>query len=136
MQRSPLEVVHQALELLNRADWDAFEQFIHPEIQAVDRQPPIDLQDHIVNRAEYMRGTRGWFDMFEGARMDIQAMWAEGDHVICDVFYRGMGPASGAVTRQHQIDVYRVDAGVIVRAECGFHTVEEARAALPALSTD
>jgi ketosteroid isomerase-like protein len=134
MASSPLEVVKEAFELWNRHDWDELERFIHPEIQAVDRQPPIDQRDVIDSRAAYMKATLDLVEMFPTARLEFQSMQQDGDYVVCDVFYCGEGPASGVATRQHQVDVYRVEDGVIVQAECGFHSVDEARAALPALT--
>jgi ketosteroid isomerase-like protein len=131
---SPLIVVQEAFELWNRHDWDAFTRYIHPAIRAVDRQPPIDQRETIDSRAAYMKATLDLVEMFDDARMEFESVTEEGDHVICDVFYCGIGPSSGVPTRQHQIDVYRVADGVIVEAECGFRTIGEARDELEALA--
>jgi ketosteroid isomerase-like protein len=132
MRSDAVAVVREAVVSFNRHDWGAFEEFLHPRIQATDHQPPIGLADQIDGRAQYMKACKGWVGEFDDARVEVDEVVDAGNCVVCAARYCGTGRVSGARTEQRQFDVYRVEAGLIVDAQVGFRTRGEALAAASA----
>jgi ketosteroid isomerase-like protein len=124
----PIEVVRAAVDHFNRHDWAALEGLLHPQIHALDHQAPIGIASEITSSAQYVKASRTWTEMFEGARVEVDDYTEAGDQVVCSARYCGVGGVSGIPTEQRQFDVYRVADGVIVEALVGFRSLDEALA--------
>jgi hypothetical protein len=124
----PIAVVRAAVEVFNRYDWAALERLLHPEVRAADQQAPIGVASEMTSRAQYVKASRAWVEMFESAEVIVDEYVEAGEQVLCSARYCGVGQLSGIPTEQRQFDVYRVVNGVIVEALVGFRTRAEALA--------
>jgi hypothetical protein len=132
MTQEPIAVVRAAVEVFNRHDWAALEQMLDPEIRAVDHQAPIGIASELTSRAQYVKACRLWTEMFDSARVEVDAYEEAGEQIVCTARYCGVGGASGIPVEARQFDVYRVVDALIVEALVGFRSIDEALAAVSA----
>jgi ketosteroid isomerase-like protein len=67
-----------------------------------------------------------WTAAFDEFSAEIEEYFDTGDFVICAVRWRGEGKASGVSIDLHQVDVYELRRGQIVKGTLGFRTKAEA----------
>jgi hypothetical protein len=128
MAADPIAVVRAAVEVFNRHDWAALERLLDPRMHALDHQAPIGIASDITSSAQYVKACRLWTEMFDSARVEVDAYDEAGEQIVCTARYCGVGGASGIPVEARQFDVYRVVDGVIVEALVGFRSIDEARA--------
>ena len=126
MSEENVEIVRAVNAAFNEGDLDAFLEFVAVDAELRDLANAPDQSGVVKGRAAIREVWTLWTEAFDDFRADVDEYIDRGDVVICAVHCLGQGKGSGTSVDTHELHMYELREGRIVRATLGFRSKGEA----------
>lgn len=127
--------MRKANEAFNRGDVDGFLGFCAADVEIEDLNNAPDLPQVAHGVDEVRQTLSAWLDAFDDFAGEIAEYIEAGDHVACVVDYHGKSRATGLVTQDRLIDLWRFRDGKLIRGTLGYRDRESALKAVEQQTT-
>jgi ketosteroid isomerase-like protein len=125
MSRENVEIVRRSIEARNR-DIDEWLSFFDPDVQTIDLLTAAGMATETRGVDEQRRAVEQWLESFDSWQVELLELVDLDEMVLAEVRFHGQGQASGVKVSVFQVDLYRVEDGVIVEQRAGYRSREEA----------
>jgi ketosteroid isomerase-like protein len=114
-----IENVRSHYEAINRLDFDAVLDFVHPDVVVIDpsRADPNSPDGAWHGKEGWGRFLLDWAESFEETQYEPVEMFLVGDSVVAEVLVRGRGRGSGIPVENRRFHVISFRDGKGVRFE-------------------
>ena len=126
MSQENVEIVRRVLDLLTRADWESLAGLCDPDIEFCDLRNAVDTPQALHGRPAVGVLVTRWSEAWSAFGAELLGHMDVDPYVICNVRWHGTGRETGMPIDVHQVDVYELRGGKVVRVVLGYDNSTEA----------